>query len=279
MNKSIIWIASFPRSGNTWMRILLTNYILNTDSPVDINQLYTHGAADRGLFWKYLGIDSARLTESEAASLRASVYDRFSQDGAQAHTDQGFRFVKVHDAYGYYDGIPMFPSHASMGVIYLIRNPFDVAVSYAQFQGESIEEAVRRVTDYVKLDATRDQLSQYCLTWANHVNSWTLQNDIPVHVVRYEDLKTQPESTFASVIRFCRFEVDPQRIRKAIKFSSFDIVSQQEKHSGFVEKPLSTKRFFYRGEIGMGHQKLDDNQLIAIENATREVIDKYYQYK
>lgn len=94
--KGIVWLASYPKSGNTWFRTLISNLMSKSQEPVDINQLSTGGiASGRERFDELTGIESADLTFEEIDQLRPEVYAYLAQ------TVKEPLFVKVHDAYTY----------------------------------------------------------------------------------------------------------------------------------------------------------------------------------
>jgi len=125
-SKKIIWLASYPKSGNTWFRAFLTNLFLDDDKTFDINELQGGPiASDRNMFDEHTNLDSSELCYDEVDNLRPDVYREF------ASTLDEVRFMKVHDAYTYLnDGRAMFPHDVSLGCVYIVRNPFDLGLSF-----------------------------------------------------------------------------------------------------------------------------------------------------
>jgi len=254
---NIIWLASYPKSGNTWMRILLTNYLRDGDEPADINALDTGPIASaRHAFDENVGVEASDLTEEEIERYRPYVYEQMS-----AASDQTL-YLKVHDAFTYTDaGYPLISKRATRGVLYLVRNPMDVAASFAHHSHCSVEKMVRamgneRYSFVAKSDRLHNQLRQRLLTWSGHVSSWVDEQGIDVHVVRYEDMQANPEATFAQVIRFLGLDNDLARIRKAIDFSRFDRMQAQEQEKGFGEKMPKAESFFRKGQVGAWREQL-----------------------
>ena len=246
----ICWVSSYPKSGNTWMRVLLTNYLLDADEPADINQIFGRPlAAARWAFDDTVGVSASELTTDEVDDLRPEVYRRVARA-------PGRTFYKIHDAWGRTPkGELLTPPEVSSGAIYLVRNPLDVAVSFAHHTGWSVESIVAAMADPTFQFAADPgrlelQLRQALSTWSGHVSGWVDQTDIPVHVVRYEDLSHSPEATFEGVVRFLGGSVDPERIERAIAFSRFSELQRQEKDKGFREMPAASKGFFRKGRAG-----------------------------
>jgi hypothetical protein len=253
----ICWLASYPRSGNTWLRTLLANYQADGDRPVDINTLRSPGAAARGLFDEWVGLEASALDADTIDNLRPAVYR------CAVREETGLVFVKVHDMFRRNNlGQVLFPREASAGAVYIVRNVLDVALSLAQHAGVDAIEAVEMLCDPCcaisrsegKLD---DQLRQVLGSWSGHISSWLDQTEMPVHCVRYERLLDDPMEVFAGVVRFCGLPFDEDRLRRAVRFSSFSELRRQECAHGFRERPeYSSASFFRRGEAGRGARDL-----------------------
>ncbi len=170
---NILWLASYPKSGNTWMRILLTNYLRDADEPADINQLDTGPIASaRHAFDENVGVEASDLTAEEIERYRPFVYEHMSESSDQT------LYLKVHDAFTCTEeGYPLISKRATKGVLYLIRNPLDVAVSSAHHAKKSLDEMASAMGNarhgFVdKEDRLHCQLRQRILTWSGHVLSW-----------------------------------------------------------------------------------------------------------
>lgn len=239
------------------MRILLTNYLRNADEPADINSLDGGPIASaRQAFDDHVGIEGSDLTQDEIERYRPFVYEQMSAEAKEA------LFLKVHDAYTYTRfGYPLISKAATAGVIYLLRNPLDVAVSFAHHSATTVERMVRKMgeADFAFVDKPQrlhNQLRQRLLTWGGHVTSWVDEPGLRVLVVRYEDLHADTVAVFSNVIRFCGLEDDPARIEKAVRFSQFEEAQKQEAEHGFGEKMPGASSFFRKGQVGSWHEDL-----------------------
>ena len=116
----IIWLASYPKSGNTWLRAVLSNYRDDGEEPADINELGGGPIASaRSPFDDAVGVEASDLTEAEIERYRPRIYRQM------AESSQETLFLKVHDAYAYTaDGLPLMPKEATAGVIYIVRDPW-----------------------------------------------------------------------------------------------------------------------------------------------------------
>jgi aryl sulfotransferase len=272
----IIWLASYPKSGNTWFRVFLTNLRGQQDKPADINDLHsTPIASARGIFDDEVGIEASDLTADEIDRLRPEVYEKLAAD-----TDDTL-FMKVHDACTRVDGeTPLFPKSATKGAVYIIRNPLDVAVSFAHHSGCDYDTGISRMNqeNFVfcgKSKRLHNQLRQKLLTWSHHVKSWTEQLSFPVCVLRYEDMKEKPMETFEKAVRFSGLKYGKDEIRNALEMSSFEELQQQEKKDGFHEKSLSSKWFFRKGKVGAWREELTEKQAVQIVHDHRGVMHRF----
>jgi hypothetical protein len=263
----IFWLASYPKSGNTWMRVFLHNLLWNDDGAFDINDMHkAQSAARRDIFDETVGVDSADLSHDEAEWLKPEVYEHFA-----AQSDEPI-FLKIHDAFTYTDSEkqrPLIPPRATAKVAYILRNPLDVAVSSANHSAITIEKAVENMANeaYCLGKSTTShgkQLRQRLLSWSSHVQSWVRAPGMDIHVVRYEDLKHSPLETFSALVRFLGYEHSEAKIKRAIEASAFSRLQQQEKEKVFAEKPQRCPAFFHQGKTGYWRDFLSGAQAEAM---------------
>ncbi|MEZ4590932.1 MAG: sulfotransferase domain-containing protein [Chloroflexota bacterium] len=252
---NIVWLASYPKSGNTWARIFLNNYLLDGDAPADINNLEEGlHAGIRELFDRLTGVESSDLTPAEVNCIRPLMYQAWA-----AEADEPL-IVKVHDAWRRNsDGQPIFPKAATKTAVYIIRNPLDIVASFANHYSQTIDETIQSMADSgYGLATSRHklarQLPQFLGSWHHHVLSWVENPEMPVHLLRYEDMVHAPMPTFASLVEAIGLTVDHDRLAKAIRFSAFDQMKQQETAVGFKERLPGTSSFFRQGKQAAGKQ-------------------------
>lgn len=274
--KGIIWLASYPKSGNTWFRVFLTNLLRDADTPASINELEsTHIASARGVFDSNMGFEASDLTADEIDRLRPELYMHLAENSEEQ------LFMKIHDAYtDVADNMPLIPLAATAGALYFIRNPLDVAVSFAHHNGSDHDTSIARMADDAfafcgKSDRLHNQLRQKLLSWSNHILSWVDSAPFPVCLLRYEDMKSQPMETFTKAVRFAGLDHTREQIQKAIDFSLFEVVQQLEEAEGFREKSPSSSRFFRKGEIGSWREELTEEQARQIVHDQREVMRRF----
>jgi len=273
MTPRLVWLASFPKSGNTWVRAFLAHYDAETDLAWAHWRSW-HGA-DLRAFHEATGLESTDMTPDEILEARPDVY------AAVSATLEHDLVVKVHDAFGTTgSGRELFPSTVSRCVLYLIRHPCDVAVSWAHHASLSLEEAVNFVCSPASALDRREsrpsrQLGQHLGSWGLHVASWTEQTKIPVHVTRYEDLLLHPEDTFAALIIASGRSLDSGRLRRAVSATRFEVLQEQEERFGFSERPIGATRFFREGQSGAWRRVLSRQQAGVILAANGTLMERY----
>lgn len=276
MSGRIYWLASYPKSGNTWMRVLLSNYKVGNGEPVNINDLETGPiASSRSVFDDSAGVESSDFSNDEIDCYRPFVYEQVSD---QLEEDI---FCKVHDAYVLNkNNVPLFPKQATAGVIYLIRHPLDVCVSYAYHSASSLEYSAEDMNNEnhelagstFKLNT---QLRQRLLSWSGHVNSWVFESGLRVLVVRYEDLLENTAEEFSRVLDFSGIEVVDSQVASAVSFSQLNALQSQEKKHGFDEKLGVTKKFFRKGKSGSWKDEMSTDMVAQLSSKHAEVMAKF----
>lgn len=259
----IYWLASFPKSGNTWFRMFLANLLYPAQAPCDINQLPLHSAnsSDRVLIDELLGIFSGRLSHAEVDLLRPACYDWLVAE----HGDETL-FLKAHDAWTLNaNGQPVLSASASLGALYFVRNPLDVAVSYAHHMGVELDVTIQRMGDAANSTGRRasvlaPNLRQLRLSWSGNAASWLSQHDIPVHLMRYEDMRDHTLVTFRRAVAFLGITCTDGEIETALAHASFDRLQRQESQGGFRERPPKAPVFFRSGRVGGWREVLSERQ-------------------
>lgn len=274
--KNIMWLASYPKSGNTWFRMFLSNYQKDSTNPVPLENIEKTILSSNSIeFEAAIGLNPFELLPDEVDLYRPDMYRYFSEELSKTQTI-GFR--KTHDAYILNkDGEPLFPEDVSLGAVYFVRNPLDVCISFANHNAENINNTLTMfLNNNTALSGkTTGQLRQLLKTWQGHVLSWNQQTKIPVHTVRYEDMIRTPMETFGSIIRFIDLPYDENRLERAIANSSFNILKQMESEKGFIERSQDCKQFFWKGKIGNYLDYLNEDQIEQIIKHNDQAMKRY----
>jgi hypothetical protein len=271
----IYWLASYPKSGNTWMRIFLQNLLAGSDAPININSMPSHRiASSREWIDDVLGFDSADMSADEIDQLRPAVY-------AWAMREPGIGYHKIHDAYTHtHTGEPLTGRNGTLGALYIIRNPLDIVPSLSHHNGCSLNEAIDQIADpnfalSDSRDALPSQLRQRLLTWSGHVESWTNAENLNLEVLRYEDMLSDPLPTFTRATRFLNLSHTVQSIQRAIEHSSFEELKKQELSGGFRERTTEARSFFRQGKSGNWRTNLSENQVARIIESHAQIMQRY----
>lgn len=252
----IYWLASYPKSGNTWLRVFLANYLQAKPEPVSINALQSTNVVDRELFDEYLGFDSSDLTANQVDHYRASVYARM------VARQPSPVFLKTHAAFARTsDGQAIFRPPETAGAIYLARHPMDVCVSLAHHSGHSIDETIATMAMPPTVSETNELLPEHATSWSDHVLGWLDQTDCPVLVVRYEDLIAAPLEAFSRILSVANVPVEAAQLAKAVDFSRFERLQAEEVSRGFEERSPAASSFFRAGRAGTWRNVLTSDQV------------------
>ncbi len=278
-----LWLASYPKSGNTWMRMMIGALAVPEGGEVDINNLSPPDgiATARVTFDYHTLIDSSLLTYDEIDRLRPAVHAagaaglRDEDNKAEPGESARARFVKTHDAYTLLvDGAPMLGGRRGAdGAVLVVRDPRDVAPSFAHHNNLSLDEAIARMCDAAdamcdRPDRCAIQLRQQLLGWSGFAESWLSQTDLPILVVRYEDMQTDPAAALGRVMDFAGDPRADEALARAAALTDFAQLQRLEAETGFREAPPRAKGgFFRRGEAGAWREELTPDEASRIEAA------------
>ncbi|WP_447752240.1 sulfotransferase domain-containing protein [Sphingopyxis fribergensis] len=262
----ILWIASYPKSGNTWTRAFLNNVLKILDgqddgTPQDINHIdeYTIWDLSAKRYERHLGKSAKDVDRAQIARVRPMV------QAEMAGQADGLAIVKTHNALVEDRGHPSINFAVTAGAIYIVRNPLDVAVSFAAHMGSSIEQAIERMgTDDLETGVTDANIYEIYGSWSQHVESWTRRPHDAIHIMRYEDMLSAPLPVFQRLTQHLQLPASRRQVAKAIDRSSFTELQRQEDMSGFRAKPDTAQRFFRSGTAGNWRHALGPMQVRAI---------------
>lgn len=267
--RGLIWLASYPRSGNTWTRAFL-NALLNVMrdpafADIDINRIeeFTASESAAAQYRRFLGKPAFKASRAEIAAARPKV-----QAAIVAAVNQPI-FVKTHNANVLDHGVPVINLMVSAGAVYIVRDPRDVAVSFAHLRNMPLDRMIDDLgASGFHRPADRDNVHIVTGSWSEHVRSWTERPSPAVLVVRYEDLIEKPTETFGSIARHLLLQPTDEQLQRAIAMASFGRLRAKEEAAGFKEKPeASVLPFFRKGEAGQWREVLSEAQAARIELA------------
>jgi hypothetical protein len=266
------WIASYPKSGNTWLRLalhaLLSRGPLDFRRPVDFAPVVT-GCEE---FERVLGLLSADLPDAEIERLRPVVFGRVA---AAARTPQ---FRKVHDAWGLTANGPLFPPDITLGTLYVVRDPRDVALSLSHY----IDVPPQRAIELLSEDRTTHQSPRSRLgpqlpcrtgTWSDHVTSWLDAPGRPCCQIRFEDMLADPARELRRAADYAGIECTADAVSAAVRATRFDRLAADEREHGFLDGRRGVP-FFRSGRSGGWREILTPGQVERLETDHRAVMQR-----
>lgn len=267
--KQIVWLASYPKSGNTWVRLFLDAYYLGE---LDLNKLVTSVSDDNaarhtiGSDWdpRDLPIDAQMLTRPMSLLRLVLAYNKDKLPGLPL-------FVKTHNAHMITNGIELLPECLTQATICIVRDPRDVVISFAKHMGESIDDAIGSLLDKYRVLEAKDSLkmADFLSSWPMSVDSYTGADSHNVMVIRYEDMRERPLESFRHILKHAGVEPDNDRIQKALDLCEISKLQKLEKENGFLESSPKNKDGFFSGggRVRAWEDKLTHYQRRKIERA------------
>jgi hypothetical protein len=274
-NQGLIWLSSFPRSGNTWLRTFISNVldIAHGRRLKDINQIErtTVSEAWTKHFEEIIGRDPHKVDRATISKARPLVQARLATKAP------GLLFVKTHVAAVRMDGVFTINWNVTRGAVYVVRNPLDVVCSYAPHYGLSLDEAIERMGLWDALAWGKAAVPELVGSWSQNVSSWT-DKKLPMqpHIMRYEDMVDKPQETFSAFVRRIGSGITEEQIAQAIEASSFEQLQKQEQTIGFGLKPqVSTEAFFRRGHSGQWRETLTPAQIDRVVSMHHTQMERF----
>jgi hypothetical protein len=268
----IVWLASFPKSGNTWARSFLANYFQPPGKSLDINSLRQFTTADvrQDFFDRANGRPFRGRTIEDWIKVRPEALRLI------AASKSGHHFVKTHCQLGKIGSIDLIPPEVTAAAVYIIRNPFDVAPSYARHMSLDMDAAIDRMANRLAVHANPNGVMEVTGRWDQHILGWTGAPGLPRHVMRYEDMLADAEKAYRALFGFLRLPVDKAQMRRTLKATSFQALQRQEREVGFGERPPHMKQFFARGAAGGWRAELTPPQVGRIRSEFLPTLEKWY---
>lgn len=262
--KKIIWLSSYPKSGNTWIRAFLANYYHNNDFS-DLNKLSSFIPSFSSMHLYQRNNDGIEPTNDESAPLRKIIAKNISNN-IKGKSD--FIILKNHNARVKHLGHEVIPEAYTDKAIYVVRNPLDVVDSFSNHTEVDLDTAISTMCNPVACLGGKGTITglEILTTWSGHVSSWMYgQAQYQTLVIRYEDLLVSPELYFRNIISFLGWKVFEDRLTEAIASTKFEKLKAFEDDKGFKEKfGGNEKRFFRKGKHSRWSEVLNDDQVRQI---------------
>ena len=247
----IIWLASYPKSGNTLLRSILVSLIFNEKGNVDFNQLHHISNFPTGIFFEKFTSNYGKVKEISKYWIKAQE---------ELNQNKKLKFFKTHNALCKIDGNAFTDSKNTIGTIYIVRDPRDIIVSASRYYNKSHNEIKDNMFNQ-HMDLINNYngkaVSTFLGSWSDHYNSWS-KNKKNTLLIKYEDLINNKESeikkTLLFISKFTKLSIDENKIKNCIKTSSFENMKSMENKGLFKEGSKDSDGniipFFAKGKIG-----------------------------
>ena len=192
----IMWLASYPKSGNTWVRALLTNYLYNENykenafSKLDMIKSFPQKYAFKGI------VDELELEKNYMA-----LFKYFIEAQKKINKDKNLQIIKTHNISGSVNNFEFTDKENTLGSIYILRDPRSVAVSYAYHANISFEKSVEIMLDEKRITLHNKIYPEARSSWKVHLRSW-LNHPMPKIFIKYEELEKNTHECFKSILIF-----------------------------------------------------------------------------
>ena len=237
----IFWIASYPKSGNTWVRALISTYYYSNEGVFSENLIKKIGQFPEKVHFDGFDYNQEIVTDTTRFWIKAQ--ERINKDGK-------IKFKKTHNCLSSINGYKFTNKKNTVACIYVVRDPRNLITSLKNHYELDYDEALKFMTnekkfifDYHKKNDYSD--FQFISSWENNFLSWRNQNNFPIKIIRYEDLLNKTYYTFDDLIKYINKilrinkKVDEKKLKNSISSTSFDKLKQYEKNFGFSEAVYS----------------------------------------
>ena len=248
----IIWVASYPKSGNTLLRTILCSLISSDDGVLDLKKLNLVPNFSQKRFFE--GLTNERIDIKEISKYWIGAQKKIIKNGK-------YRFLKSHNANCQINNNPFTNAEITAGIIYIVRDPRDVTCSASKHFDLSLEETKNVLLDRSAQTIARKNIDHEITTflgsWSDNYNSWKSFNK-KVLVMRYEDLVLKKKDSILRLVEFLNLffplKINKQKLENCLRTTSFKYLSSMEESEGFGESVSSKDekkiQFFNKGLVG-----------------------------
>ena len=273
----IVWISSYPKSGNTWIRTFISTYYLSSNDKFDFKMLKNIRQFPHEKFF------NKKINDINSAIN--------NWDLAQKNINQKNEliFLKTHAALVKINNIPFTNNKNTLGAIYVVRDPRNVVTSLSNHYQLTFDESLEFMTNKKKFLLKKNDPSNFgnftfLNSWSEHYKSWLYTKQFNLLFIKYEDLENDTFNTFKKIVEFLnkimkkKEKIDGNRLIKIIDAVSFETLKKKENDEGFPEAVINNKKqkinFFYLGKDNKWQNLLSRKQINTINNIFNDDLKK-----
>ena len=273
----IIWLASYPKSGNTYVRAFLSAYYFSENGQFDFKLI------PKIKQFPDIEFFNQKINNVEEASKQWIPAQK------KINQDRKIKFLKTHSCLANYKGNEFTSSETSLGAIYIVRDPRNVLTSIKNHFSLNNDEALKMITDKDRgLISNNGSHASYSFisSWSNNYLSWLRNKQFRRLFVKYEDLLTNKYETFRDIIVFSNTlmnrteNVDKSKLQKAIETTNFDILKNKEVSESFDGSNNSFKKWrnFHKENKNLFFNLGPENKWEKIlDKKTKEIIETSFK--
>ena len=280
----IIWLSSYPKSGNTWLRSLLASYYFSKEGDFNFNLLKNIDQFPSYDYFK--NYDKTFINPTDTAEF-------WIEEQKKINSNNKVKFFKTHNALCKINNYSFTDSKNTLAAIYIIRDPRNVITSLANHYEIDADQAFEFMTTEQKAITQKKENSYVgfvaLFSWIFHQESWTNNKLFPTLVIRYEDLQNETFLTLKKVIDFIEKQINSKnsfnrnKAKKSVQSCDFERLKKLEINEGFNESPISKKdnsriNFFKLGKDN-DYKKLLTEELISKMNLKFKNEIKKFNYE
>ena len=269
----IIWLASYPKSGNTWVRSFLSAYYFSNDGKFNFELLKKIKQFPSKEFF------DMKLRDVDEASKSWLIAQKKIKENKQTI------FLKTHNIYGAYKGNSFTSEEFTAGAIYIVRDPRNVLTSMMNHYSLNESEALRMISSIYRNLRDENDVDNYASysfisSWANNYNSWKKSKNIKKLFIKYEDLENDAYNSFSKIINFTNNlikkekNIDYKKFVSSIETTKFDLLKKKEEKEGFHEAVYSLKEKKIKPFFNLGNQNKYEN---LIKKETSKSIEEIFE--
>jgi len=270
----IIWLASYPKSGSTFLRSLISSYVYSESGTFDFKLLKNIKQFPTNEFFENLGIDVGNKNQVSKNYINAQI--EINKKSRITFLKTHSSFCKMFNRYNFTD------LQNTLGVIYIVRDPRNVATSFARHNSKSVKDTVDIMTNSLATGNEANQVETYLGSWNFNYNSWKVFKSSNIyHLLKYEDLIFNTKNSFKQVLNFINnnlkfpISIDDRKVEKVIDETKFSKMRDLEKKVGFDEAKINDNTgkvvpFFNLGPKNNWKKNLDVDLSSKIQEAFRE---------